>query len=71
MSKTYRQAPQNRTGFRKPRTRNERRQLNCLKADARFCDLDISPKNRINRHIPSEFDDLYASSIYELDYTIE
>jgi len=68
MSKTYRQVPLNRTGMRKPRTRNERRQLRCLKADARYCDLDISPKNRLNRHIPTEFDDLHASSVYEIDY---
>lgn len=68
MSRTYRQVPVNRSGFRHPKTRNQRRQLQCLKADALFCEYDISPKNRNNRHMQTEFDELTASSIFEIDY---
>ncbi len=65
MSKTYRREPFTASGLRKPQTRNERRQLRCLKTDALLNDLEISPRNRINKHIPSEYNDLYASSIDE------
>lgn len=68
MSRTYRQAPLNHTGFRRPKVRSQRRQLECLKADSLYCEFDVSPVNRTNRHVPSEYDDLIASSIYEIDY---
>ena len=58
----------NHTGFRRPHTQQERRQLRGLKADASMWGLAISPRNRTNRSIIEEWDDVIASSIYELDY---
>ena len=68
MSRTYRQVPQNHTGFRRPHTQQERRQLRGLKADKAMWGVNISPINRSNRSIIEEWDDVIASSIYELDY---
>ena len=65
MSKTYRREPFTPNGFRKPKTKNERWQLSSLKADLQYMDYDISPVNRINRHIPTDWDDVRASSIHE------
>ena len=71
MSRTYRKAPQNHVGLRKPHTQQERRQLSCLKNDEPFLEFDISPRNRLHRHVVSDWDDIIASSIYELDYAVQ
>ena len=68
MSRTYRQTPMNHTGFRRPHTQQERKQLHGLVTDASVWGLDISPRNRTNRSIISEWDDVIASSIYQVDY---
>ena len=65
MSRTYRHNPASTTGLRHPHTMNERRQLNGLEADARVNQCRISPANRLSRHIPTDFDDLKASSFAE------
>jgi len=70
MSRTYRQVPQNHTGFRKPHTQQERRQLRCLKADEAMWDVSISPRNRTNRSIVEDWSDIIASSVYQLDYAM-
>ena len=68
MSRTYRKEPQNHVGLRHPKTTRERRQLKGLKHDFRVNDFELSPKNRINRHIPTSYDDLWASSLKENYY---
>ena len=68
MSRTYRKAPANLAGLRHPKTQRERRQLKTLKTDAQLNQLHISPPNRLNKHIPEYYDDLVASSTYQLDY---
>tara|TARA_R110001592_G_scaffold166438_1_gene401474 strand:- start:275 stop:427 length:153 start_codon:yes stop_codon:yes gene_type:complete len=44
---------------------NERRQLTGLETDARLHQVDISPANRLSRHIPDEWDDLKVASFAE------
>lgn len=44
---------------------NERRQLEGLTTDARLHQVNISPANRLSRHIPSEYDDLDVASFAE------
>ena len=65
MSRTYRNVPESMTGLRHPHTMSERRQLNGLQTDARLHQVSISPVNRVSRHIPTDFDDLKASSFAE------
>ena len=65
MSRTYRHNPESRTGLRHPHTMNERRQLNGLQTDARLHQVDISPVNRLSRHIPTDFDDVKVASFAE------
>ncbi len=68
MSRTNRKVPANSQGLRHPKTQRERRQLKTLKTDAQLNQLHISPPNRLNKHIPEYYDDLVASSTYQLDY---
>jgi len=68
MSRTIRRVPQNADGHRHPHTQQEKRQLNSLKADESYCEFDISPHNRLHRHIVDAFDDLTASSWQQMDY---
>ena len=69
MSRTYRKTPGNSDlrgfCFRRPKTMNERRQLEGLTTDARLHQVNISPANRLSRHIPSEYDDLDVASFAE------
>ena len=65
MSRTYRHNPESSTGLRHPHTMNERRQLNGLVNDARLHQVQISPPNRLSRHIPTDFDDLKVASFAE------
>ncbi len=65
MSRTNRHIPESSSGLRHPHTMSERRQLNGLQTDARLHQVNISPANRLSRHIPSDFDDLKASSFAE------
>ena len=65
MSRTYRNNPQSSTGLRHPHTMNERRQLNGLKTDRKLHQVQISPANRLSRHLPSDFDDLKVASFAE------
>ncbi len=65
MSRTYRNNPESLTGLRHPHTMNERRQLNGLQTDAKLHQVNISPVNRISRHIPTDFDDLKVASFAE------
>ena len=65
MSRTYRHNPESTTGLRHPHTMNEGRQLNGLQADARLHQVNISPVNRLSRHIPTDFDDLKLASFAE------
>jgi len=44
---------------------NERRQLRGLKTDARLHQVNISPVNRLSRHLPSDYDDLKIASFAE------
>jgi hypothetical protein len=44
---------------------NERRQLNGLVTDARLHQVQISPNNRLSRHLPSNYDDLKIASFAE------
>jgi len=44
---------------------SERRQLNGLQTDARLHQVNISPVNRLSRHIPTDFDDLKLASFAE------
>ena len=62
MSRTYRKEPRNNTNLRHPKTSSERRQLKGLKNDLKNFEYSISPKNRINRNIPTSYYDLWASS---------
>ena len=65
MSRTYRHNPESATGLRHPHTMSERRQLNGLQTDARLHQVNISPVNRLSRHIPTDFDDLKVASFAE------
>ncbi len=65
MSRTYRHNPESSTGLRHPHTMSERRQLNGLQTDARLHQVNISPVNRLSRHIPTDFDDLKVASFAE------
>jgi hypothetical protein len=65
MSRTYRQTKPDNNHYRNPHTQNERRQLEGLKTDARLHQVNISPANRLSRHIPTDFDDLKVSSFAE------
>ena len=65
MSRTYRRTTESSTGLRHPHTMNERRQLNGLQADARLHQINISPVNRLSRHIPTDFDDIKVASFAE------
>jgi hypothetical protein len=65
MSRTYRHNPESTTGLRHPHTMSERRQLNGLQTDARLHQVNISPANRLSRHIPTNFDDLKVASFAE------
>ena len=68
MSRTIRKTPgQCIAGFcfRRPKTMNERRQLDGLQTDARLHQVTISPSNRLSRHIPDDWDDLDVSSFAE------
>ena len=65
MSRTYRHNPESATGLRHPHTMSERRQLNGLQTDARLHQVNISPANRLSRHIPTDFDDLKVASFAE------
>ena len=47
MSRTQKHEPRNRFGIRRPKTRKEHKEIRCLKADAAYCEFDISPRNRI------------------------
>jgi hypothetical protein len=44
---------------------SQRRQLNGLKTDARLHQVNISPANRLSRHIPTDFDDMKVASFAE------
>ena len=68
MSRTIRRVPHNADGHRHPHTQQEKRQLNSLKADESYCEFDISPRNRLHRHIADAWDDLTASSWHQMDY---
>jgi len=68
MSRTNRKRPADcRSGlcFRRPQTMNERRQLEGLTTDARLHQVNISPVNRLSRHIPDDWDDLNVASFAE------
>ncbi len=65
MSRTYRNNPESNTGLRHPHMMSERRQLNGLQTDARLHQVDISPVNRLSRHIPTNYDDLKVASFAE------
>jgi len=65
MSRTIRNNPESSTGLRRPHTMNERRQLNGLITDAKLHQVQISPNNRLSRHIPTDFDDLKVASFAE------
>jgi len=69
MSHTTRREPMNPTGLRHPHTVQEIRQLTGLHTDALIEGYTISPINRINRHIPSSWDDLKPSSTAQLHTT--
>jgi hypothetical protein len=70
MSRTYRKVPENNTGLRHPQTQSERRQLQTLKKDTQLHKLHISPINRLNRYIPTYYDDLTPSSMDQVDYNV-
>ena len=65
MSRTIRNNPESSTGLRRPHTMNERRQLAGLQTDARLHQVNLSPSNRLSRHLPSDFDDLKVASFAE------
>lgn len=69
MSRTYRNTPFTASKYRKPKTKQERTQLEALKSEMLDNDYNVSPKNRRNRFIPSDWDDIKASSTYE-NYSI-
>ena len=46
MSRTLKHEPRNRFGIRRPKTRKERKQIRCMKADEMYCEWDLSPRNR-------------------------
>jgi len=68
MSRTYRKVPLNQTGLRHPKTTSELRQLKTLQRDAQLNQLHISPPNRMNRNIPTYYDDLTPASRHEVHY---
>ena len=65
MSRTYRRNTESATGLSHPHTMSVRRQLNGLQTDARLHQVNISPVNRLSRHIPTDFDDLKVASFAE------
>jgi hypothetical protein len=68
MSRTYRQIPQDRIGIRHPKQLRDRKQQKKIQTDSLLEEFQISPINRLNRHIA---DDLkLASSLWQLDYGI-
>ena len=63
MSRTYRKNPI-RNQFRYPQTLNERKQV---KVSKNFYDEEYPLKIR-SRYIPTSYDDITASSIYQTDH---
>jgi len=66
MSHTYRKVPLNGIGLRHPHTTQEQRQLTGLHTDSLLEGYTVSPVNRINRHLPTYWDDLKPSSIAQV-----
>ena len=46
----------------------DRHALHVKKADESYFEFDISPRNRLHRHITDAWDDLTASSWQQMDY---
>lgn len=65
MSRTYRRTPFSANKLRRPKTKQERTQLEALKTEMLDIGYNVSPKNRINRFIPNDRDDIKASSTRE------
>ena len=61
MSRTYRKQPL-RSQFRNPKTLNELRQLGDDYNDSQY------PVSTRNRYIPTAYDDIIATSIYQEDH---
>lgn len=68
MSRTYRKTPYDPAGHRHPKTRSERKQLRGIEADVYVNDYTISPSNRVSRSLVSDWDDITASSHYQMDH---
>ena len=71
MSRTYRKQPL-RNQFRHPRTFNEIRSNSKVASEASrspdYLDTEYTVSTR-NRYIPTAWDDITATSIYQNDYT--
>ena len=68
MSRTFRNTPAECAKgicFRRPKTMNERRQLEGLTTDARLHQINLSPANRLSRHLPDDWEDLKVASFAE------
>ena len=63
MSRTYRNQPI-RNQFRHPKTQNERKQVRVSNA---YYDSEYMVSTR-NRYIPTAYDDITATSIYQNDH---
>lgn len=72
MSKTHRNLPKKVLYYRKPKTTQEIREneglLNDLKVEE--SDYKISGINRMNRYIPSAWDDIVISAYYEQNFKL-
>lgn len=71
MSRTHRKTSYNRAALRKPKTTNEIKQIRFLLDDLENQEYKISGLNHLHSRIsvlPTHYDDIVASSHYEMDY---
>ena len=68
MSRTYRKNPPNSYLYRNPNTKNEISQIDAIMNDPELKDYKLGKLNRLNRHIPTSWDDIVVSCHNEIKY---
>jgi broad specificity phosphatase PhoE len=54
--------------YRHPKTTSEKKQIEAIQTDPELKEYMISKANRLNRYIPSLYDDIMISALDENDY---
>ena len=68
MSRTYRKNPPNSYLYRNPKTKNEISQIDAIMNDPELKDYKLGKLNRLNRHIPTAWDDIVVACHNEIKY---